>query len=73
MVNLVEQNFSNHVYSFVADSVADIDKLPTRKSAGKDNLAIINNVAMGSDCLVIATGDLYMLSGTTDEGEWVVI
>ena len=39
--------------SFVADSASDISSLPTDDS-----------VAIGSDCLVIATGDVYILNST---------
>ena len=39
--------------SFVADSASDISSLPTDDS-----------VAIGSDCLVIATSDVYILDST---------
>ena len=39
--------------SFVADSESDISSLPTD-----------DTVAIGSDCLVIDTGDVYILDST---------
>ena len=39
-------------YDFVADAAADVANLPTTE----------DEVAVGSSCLVIATGDVYILN-----------
>lgn len=40
--------------TFYADTVSDVANLPTEES----------EVAIGSTCLVIATGDVYMLNSS---------
>lgn len=48
-----------YVSEFVADSASDIQNLPVQPE-----------VATGSSCLVIATGDVYVLNST---GNWIAI
>ena len=73
MIRITGQVAEYHLYSFTADTLADLAKLPTLKSPGKDNLNTIKSAGQGSDCLVLETSDLYMLSGKTEEGVWVVL
>ena len=47
-----EQVGNSKCLSFNADTAADVSSLPTTE----------DEVAIGSTCLVIATGDVYMLN-----------
>lgn len=51
---------SSKQYDFMADTAADISSLPTTE----------DEVAIGSGCLVIATGDVYVLNS---QRQWVAI
>lgn len=59
MIQAVKQS-GHHLYGiveYVIDSVADLDDLPI-------------DIPMGSSALVIATSDVYILSGNK---EWVLL
>lgn len=60
MINCTNRNPVTNVAEFIVDSVADISDLPTMTDSGANAEP---ECAMGSSTLVIATGDLYLLSG----------
>lgn len=60
MINCTNRNPVTNVVEFIVDSASDISNLPTNASSGENGE---ESCAMGSSALVIATGDLYLLSG----------
>ena len=72
------QSTTNECKSFVCDTVDDIQNLPTSEKWGveqdykyTDPQEVGNKpVAIGSDCLVIMTGDVYMLKS---DNQWAPI
>jgi hypothetical protein len=58
---------------FIADSASDVNNLPTMTTEGTqqgvDNVSN-NKVAMGSKCLIIPTGEVYILNSSN---QWVKI
>ena len=71
----IQQTGSNHNNSgyrlFYAELESDLSLMPTNKQEGKqDNGDSIANkkVALGSECLVLETGNLYILSSNGWKG-----
>lgn len=60
-INIIKQSgtFTYGVAELVVDTASDVSNLPIQPE-----------VATGSSCFVIATGDVYMLNST---GNWVQI
>lgn len=54
------QGNSSKQYDFMADTTSDVSSLPTEEA----------DVAIGSSCLVIGTGDVYILNS---QREWVAV
>lgn len=74
MINIIEENFARKVYSFTCDTEDELQYLPTLKSAGKVSpVTSIKSCGHGSDCLIVTTGDVAFLNGTTEEGVWEVV
>ena len=69
MVNILAQNCNYNVYSFVVDTVAELDKLPTINTRGKDNLSTVSSCAVGSRAVVTETSDRYILNG--EQNKWI--
>ena len=58
---------------FIADSASDVSNLPTMTSEGNqqgDDNVSNKKVAMGSKCLIIETGEVYILNSSN---QWVKI
>lgn len=74
MINKISENPSTQVYSFTCDTIDELQYLPTLKSAGKTTpVEVISCCGHGSDCLILTTGDVAFLNGTTEEGVWEVL
>lgn len=69
MVNILAQNCNYNVFTFVVDTVAELDKLPTTNTKGKDNLANVSSCAVGSRAIVTETSDRYILNG--EQNKWI--
>lgn len=54
------QGNSSKQYDFMADAAADVANLPTQEE----------DVAIGSSCLVIGTGDVYILNS---QRSWIAV
>lgn len=67
MINCTNRNPVTNVADFIIDAAADVSDLPTQENEGANGEA---PVAMGSDALCIATGDLYFLTGN---GTWTAL
>ena len=63
---LINQGLEARQEQFIAETAADIAKLPTMTSVGNASAAYDANadrkVAAGSMALCVATGDIYVLS-----------
>ncbi len=68
MLKMMKMDFNTRVGSFCVDTVDEIEKLPTLNAPGQDNLNTVYCAGMGSDCLVISDGAVYILNGNN---EWV--
>lgn len=66
MISVSKRDTVTKITEFFADNISDIDLLPTLTTKGKGNLSTVDSVGVGSSCLVIDTGDLYMLKGDTN-------
>ncbi len=74
MINKTGEDYTTKVYSFTCDTVDELSLLPTLKSAGQvDPIKTIKSCGHGSECLILTTGEVAFLNGTTEEGVWEVI
>ena len=63
MVGCIEYDERLDISSFYADTIADLDKLPTLTENGKEEIKNINTCKVGSSCLCREDGELYFLTG----------
>ena len=68
MINIISKNYSTNYCVFAVDTVAELDKLPTVTSRGKDNLAAISCIS-GSRAIVTETSERYILNG---QNKWIL-
>lgn len=74
MINKTGEDYTTKVYAFTCDTVDELQYLPKLKSAGLvDPIKSIKSCGHGSNCLILTTGDVAFLNGTTEEGVWEII
>lgn len=64
-----KQSAGTNQKTFFCDSTADISNLPTITSDGEkqgDDPVSNKKVGLGSTCLVVGTGDVYMLDSNNE-------
>ena len=63
MVGCIGYDTMLDVGSFYADTIAEIKKLPTLTKRGSGELANMNEVHCGSNCICYEDGEVYFLTG----------
>ncbi|MGN0657069.1 MAG: hypothetical protein ACI4KR_09765 [Ruminiclostridium sp.] len=71
MIGIVSKDYTTGVTHFVCDTTAEIAKLPTINSAGKDNLSTIQSCVVGSTATVTETSERYILNG--NQNKWLLL
>lgn len=71
MVKLISRDYNTGYSIFAVDTVAELDKLPTTSTKGKDELYTISNCCTGSRAVVTETSDRYILNG--NQNKWLKV